>query len=202
MAINPSIGGVYGARIEGVFDGSIAVQNQFHLQKVDGGTITEGEFLDDMLDWATALLAIIKAVQSTIMIWNGVTLSSLEGIPQTVQGDFPSPIPGEISGAVLPSGCACLSYFNTGYSRRQLRKYWGGFPELQTASADGEWGSGTVSVVADVNDFLMTDYVGTNGTWRYGHYTSEASPQFVFPTSGVVQSIVSYQRRRRRGRGI
>lgn len=202
MPINPSQNAVYEVALEGVWDGAIEMRNVFHMQKVDSGVITEGQFLDDMEEYLEAILAIIKTIQATIMIWNGLTVATVEGPPQSATRSFGSPIAGEVSGAVLPSGVAVLSYMGTGYRRRQLRKYWGGMPEQATASANGEWGSGTLGVIADVQNLLLLDFDAANGTWRYGGYNTAMTPEFVFPTQAEAQSIVSYQRRRRRGRGI
>lgn len=195
------IGGVYEVALLGRFNDAIEMRNIFHLQKVDGGTIPQEEGLEDITEFLEAVLAIVKALQSTLMIWRGFTVSRLEGDPGVVEEMFSSPIAGEVSTDALPPGVAFLTYMNTGEPRRQLRKYWPGLTEGAVGPFGG-FSSTTVSDMADLSALLLNDFSGTNGDWRYGHYNSDLSPQFVFPTTFVATAVPAYQRRRRQGRGI
>jgi len=201
MAFPFNAGGVYEVSAEGTLASAIECRNVFHLQLTGSGTLSETQGLDDIEQWLTALITVIKAMQATVAIWKGFKVSNLEGTPMSVSRVFSSPIAGTNAGTLLPTGCCFLTYMPTGVRRRQLRKYWWGFIEASTDTT-GEWASSAVTYMAGVAPLLLPTQSMANGTWVVGSYQTGVPGSFVRPSSAVQQVLVSYQRRRRRGRGI
>jgi len=95
-----------------------------------------------------------------------------------------------------------LSYMPLGERRRQLRKYWGVFDKTKI-NANGVWdGAVTAAINAAIAPLMLTTFEGTNGAWRYGHYTTGAPDSFIVPVSVVTTQNPVVQRRRRAGAGI
>lgn len=202
MSLSFTIGGVYGVSLLGRINDQSEIRNVFHYQKVDGGTITQTEGLDDLEDILTALIALLTAIQTTLIVFRGFDVYALEGDPQTASRTFAAPIAGTATGDPLPFGVSMLTYFNTGVPGRQLRKYWAGLTEASNSPTGGFAGASITTPGTNVLNFLMTDQVEANGTWRYGHYRTGVPGSFVFPVDGTLQYIPSYQRRRRLGSGV
>ena len=196
-----SMGGVYEVVAEGTLNGASKVQNVYQLQKVDGGTLSQALGLADIKAWLALVLNVVKAVQTTLLVWETLTVNTLEGDNTTGSVPLTASIAGTATGDYLPAGVAMLAYMNTGVRRRQLRKYIPGTTE-GTVTAAGIYGTASTAIVAGMGTYLLNDYVGANGSWRYGHYRRGFPGSFVFPTSLTVTTNPSYQRRRRLGRGI
>lgn len=202
MALTFSQGGVYGVSLLGTWDDAVETRNVFQFQKTDPGTISEEFGLDDIEGILGALLAYITAVLHIVQVFRGFQVYRLEGDPAVAERTFGSPITGAIVSAdPCAPGVAVLSYFNTGIPRRQLRKYFGGLAE-SAFDADGNINATVLAAHADLAGNLIIPWAQLNGTWQYGGYQTGVPGSFVAPESAVTTSNPSYQRRRRRGRGI
>jgi len=114
---------------------------------------------------------------------------------------WPNLTTGGGSGGVSPSGVALLVILRTGISRVFGRKYFGGIIDGNIDS-DGFWVSGLVSAGITAAGQLLTTFIGstTLATYLPGIITSTNT--FLGFISAVVTNNPSYQRRRRKGRGV
>lgn len=201
MAITFNNGGVYSVALEGVFNSDTQIRNVFHWELLDGGSLTQEQGLDDLIDIMTAIVNIIKTVNVALMVWERIRVQNLEGAPWALLESFPSPIAGTETGDPDVRQTAILGYGGTEDRRRQLRKYIGAIGQI-SISSQGNIRSEPLADLAPLGALLMTPQEATNGIWLYGHYRTGVPGSFVYPLSWTWSNNPSTQRRRRRGRGI
>jgi hypothetical protein len=202
MAITFVDQGVYRVTAIGSFDAAVEERAVFQLRLDSGGPLSQQQGLQDIDDWLTLILNIVKAIQSTLLIWRGFAVEELDGNQNTGEIAFAA---GSVVGAdaTQPTapGVAFLQFMPTGEKNRQLRKYWGGVCE-DCLDADGNIVAGCAATLATIDTLLLNAHNGTFGDWIYGHALAGIGASFVRPSAVNTSLNPSYQRRRRRGRGI
>jgi len=194
-------GGVYQVTALQRWNDSVEMRNVFDFQLITGTPMTYQEGLDDIEEWLTLIITVLKALQTTLHIWRGFTVSQLDGSSLSGYVPFAAPIAGVLTTDALPPGVAFLTYMNTGVSRRQPRKYWGGFTESAVGPSGG-FSSSTVTAVAAIAPYFLTTQNMTNGDWIFCDAHAGVPGDTIYPMTFTGTAVPSYQRRRRQGRGI
>jgi hypothetical protein len=103
---------------------------------------------------------------------------------------------------MLPHGCAALAHARTFDPDTQAGKYVPGFSEV--ACLDSDLTGAAVTAMANYCDDWVTAFVGTEtgGTFGPGVWSTADAVFKLFIGTYVVNSVVSYQRRRKPGVGI
>jgi len=180
--------------------GSEDVVNVFQFQKLDAGSITDQDVVDDFLEIMRVIAEIVDALVKTVVVWQRIKVRNLTTQLLVGDGSFSPVIPGvSVTDPGAMGVCAVMS-FPTNVSRVTMRKFFGPVAEGVLTST-GTIGSnpGTVQL-ATLADYLLDDIVVTNGTWRFG-YLSPKTGQFQVPLAAVINTEPGYQRRRKRGVG-
>ena len=201
MAITFNPDSIWQVAANGVWNDAVETRQVYQLRLESGTPLTQSEGLGDIEEWLTDLLTILKTIQTLLHVWNSFTVADLNGIEVSGAVPFSSPLVGEATGDPLPPGVAMLGYFNTGQAHRQLRKYLPGGTEAQV-TASGLFGTSTTAIFASTVSLFLDPYSASNGLWRYGHALPGIGASWVTPVSMSVNTIPSYQRRRRQGVGI
>lgn len=180
--------------------GSEDVVNVFQFQKLDAGTITDQDVLDDFLAIMRVIAEIVDALVKTIVIWDRIKVRNVTTGLLVGDATFSPTIPGVSTTDPNAMGVAAVMSFPTNVSRVTMRKFFGPLAE-GTLSSTGQLGSnpGTVQLVT-LAAYLTDDIVEANGTWRYG-YQSPKTGNFEIPTAAIINLEPGYQRRRKRGVG-
>lgn len=194
-------GGVYQVTATSEFNGELKQQNVFDFQLLSGAPMTYQEGLDDIEEWLTLIINVLKALQATVVIWKGFSVSELNGLNNSGFVPFTADIPGTVADDPLPPGVSILTYMNTGVKRRQLRKYWGGLTET-SCDASGAWLAGAAATVAGMASYFLTTQNLTNGVWVYCDGHAGVPADTIYPFTFTTTTVPAYQRRRRQGRGI
>lgn len=191
-----------GAVVEVAAIGSAAgedIINVYQLQLVGGGGQTLEDMGDGIAEWAEDLYALVKLFCNVLVTWTGIQAQHLNGNCSTGFVPLANAQTGALNTGAVPFGAAALVTFSTGVKRVTPRKYFGILDE-SVIDVNGLIASSFLDELDAVVTFLMTDYVSSHGTWRYG-YQSPKTAEFEFPIAGSVKREPGYQRRRRRGVG-
>lgn len=201
-AMTFSDGGVYKVVVNSTFLSTTLIQNAFHMKLETGGTLDQAAGVADLQDWVTDVFTVLEPFLHSNTSVVSTSIYALEGDAQTGTIALPAPIVGDVTGVpATPRQVAMLTYMPLGESRRQLRKYWGVFPE-SILGATGFWGTTQVNTInAGLAPLFLTTFEGTNGAWRFGHYTTGVPTSFITPASVITTTNPVVQRRRRSGRG-
>jgi hypothetical protein len=180
-------------------DGGDDITNSYQLQMTSGVSVTDDQGIEDIIDWAEALLTILNDILNAVTKWRKIkvfnqTQSLLVGEEVLTAHNV-----GTLTNDPLPPGVSYLLSFPTKIPNVRLRKYFGiGDESLCTAS--GNVAASALTELLAVGAFLETEYTGSYGTWQYGHLSAKTS-SFEVPASVVATNIFAYQRRRRPGTG-
>jgi hypothetical protein len=195
------VGATFRVAVQGRWDDAVDVVNVYALNNTGSAISDEQNLIEDMIDWATALLTILKYVQNLVMIWDSIHISAWEGEWTLGTNPLAAPIAGTNDNGAAASGVAALMYFNTSTPRRQARKYFGGLDADVLVGESAQLTSAALTALSTLGVFLLDEYVGSYSTYQYGVYQIDGTPAFLLPNSGVVSATPAYQRRRRRGTG-
>lgn len=194
-----STGQVVRVDLIGDFDGTEDVINVFHYRLNTGSVTDDAAVLDDLISLLEGLVTIIKALAATLTVWRRIRVQNLSTGLLIGERNFTAPITGTQTSAAAATGAAGLLSLKTNVPRVVMRKYFGPLAANQYAN-DGKLASGTVTVLNNAANYLLSPQIKANGTWQYG-YLSPKAGEFVIPTSFASSALPAYQRRRRQGRG-
>lgn len=192
-------GAVLEIAMHGRYDSRSDIVNVYQLQFLSGGPWEFSDLVGFVEDWVQAVLAIKKALQTTLMLWQTYSVKTLDN--NIVSGKVPltPTVTGSVTGDCSPLGAAALLYMNTGQSRRQLRKYVGPVAE-SFVNTSGQLTSAGTDVTTALLAYLLPNKSFAWGTVAYGH-GNPGQNDFVRPLGGVASGTPAYQRRRRPGTG-
>lgn len=174
--------------------------NVYQVMKTNAPTSTVEDWMDDLLEFFTAIYELVAAIQAAAIVWQKIRVRRT-GEDGFVFGDavFDPPIEGLGAGDVGAAGVCALLSLTTGVSRVTMRKYFGTLAE-SVINADGEITSTALSTVLGIGTLLLEPYVASTNEIQYG-YLSPKVDGWVVPTAAIAWTEPAYQRRRRRGAG-
>lgn len=196
----PDVGEVFRTDVIGDFDGTELLVNSYQFLKVDVGTITDAELLDDLETITIALYTILKALSTVLTIWRRIHVHDVTN--DLIIGDrvWASAQSGTMTGEPgITQGSAVVN-FPTNVPRVTMRKYFGPIGELGIDST-GQMSSAVITPVAAAVALLIADFVETNGTYHYG-YESPKALTFKYAFAGNLSSIPGTLRSRKQGVGV
>lgn len=175
------------------------VQNVYHVLKVDGGSMTDADFMDDMADQLDLMYAFLTPRQITTHTYEQITGQKVFGgddlMPDTA---WPARIAGVQTADALPPQVAAMVAGQTVVSKVQGRKYLGGFTEIDNVNGVLE----SILVTALTNFALnwIGDFIFGAHTYRFGVWNKLTSV-FTPLVSDLVLGTFRTQRRRTIGFG-
>ena len=181
------------------FRGTEDVINVFDLKKTDAVAADDASILSDLEDWVNLVFSLIAAAQTIQTLYRELTAYNRTTSQVIGATTIVTPSAGSIVGDDLPPGNASLLAFPTVSGRTVGRKYLGGLA-VSTLDADGAFTAASVAAFVTIANTIRAPYAGTTSAWQYG-IVRRLDGQFFAPTGSVVGDVVSYQRRRRTGRG-
>jgi len=180
-------------------DGVEDVQNVYHVLKVSGGPVTDTVFMDDMAAQLESMYLTFVARQITSYTYNQITGQQVFGgsdiMPDVA---WPTIIAGLSTSDALPLQVTALVAGQTTSSKKQGRKYLGGFTELD--NVNGVVQPGLTSALANYALEWITDFVSGAHTYRFGVFNVLSSVFTPFVASLILGAFRT-QRRRTAGFG-
>lgn len=181
------------------YGGLAEIVNVLHFRVVTAVDTAEQDVADDLRviisDNYANFAAFMPSALDTVSI-DMYNVSQDYPMGQSQWG--PSFTGGSASGDQLAPGNSLMVIWTTLVKRVQGKTYLGPFSEASTTG--GNWNS---AVLADINSFagtMLSVQNGVNNTYRFGVW-SRVQGQFFIPSGYRIPVVVSYQRRRREGRG-
>jgi hypothetical protein len=175
------------------------VVNTYQFQYNSGVTLTDSDFMTDMLALIDALYTAAKAVWTSVVIFRRIRAYNLTAGTLLGEAPFAAPIVGTLAGEQGAFQVAGLTSFKTTLARVTMRKY---LPIGEGAVDSVSRLSGPV--VTALNTFgttLLNPIVVPSGrVYRFG-YLSPKAGGFIAPTSRQVSLVAATQRRRKPGVG-
>lgn len=185
--------------IQAEFDQTEDVVNVYEFQCGTVLGLTEAEWADELIDLATAIITVIKALQSGMTIYRRLRGVIMTQVDAGRQVEFPTPIPGTAVGDPCPSGICALQVFRTATPGVVLKKYIGTTVEPHISTI-GQFTPAAMALGAAFGAFMLAPIVTSRATWYYGKWDG-LSTLIQQPTSMYMNAEPGYQRRRRRGYG-
>lgn len=181
------------------FGGVEDMQNVFHVLKVSGGTIADTLFMTDVAAQLDLMYAFLTPRQITDYTYEQITGQMVFGgsdlMPDT---PWPVRIAGVQTADALPLQVAALVAGQTTSSKKQGRKYLGGFTEID--NVNGVIQSALATPLANFALEWITDFVVGANTYRFGVFNVLSSIFTPF-VAGLVLGAFRTQRRRTAGFG-
>lgn len=173
--------------------------NVYDMVKTDASGQDAASALSDLEDWVELVYLILRAIQTTALIYRELT--AYNTTQQTVLGavTITTPSSGTRVEDDIPPGNAAMISFPTTVGKVIGRKYFGGLGK-GTIDPDGSLTASIITTLISTANAIRAPFVGTTGEWHYGVVRS-LTGQHLIPTASVIVDTVSYQRRRRTGRG-
>lgn len=173
--------------------------NRYQWEVAAVSPIADADLLDDVADFINALYQIVKGFISIKNVFREVRVTNITQDILIGSTLAPPYVGGNGADPASPQGVSAYVYFTTAYPRIILSKYLPSNQQGVVAGTGGLSGAWLVANTAFVAA-LMTTQVETYGSYQYG-YLSPKAMQFVVPLVGIAQSVLAYQRRRKKGRG-
>jgi len=194
------IGWIFDVTLIGHIANSSIVSMVFQFLLTTGNVpLTFAQCVTDLEEVMQAVADAISPLQDETAGWDGYSVARLDGTEVSGFVALGTPTTGGITDSdPLPNQTAMVVRFNTGHSRRILKKFVPGFAESATGPS-GNFSTATVAAVASAWSFLLLPVEATEASWQYMYKTDnpEITPEIVLPVSIAVQPVPMVQRRRR-----
>lgn len=183
----------------GDFDGTDELINVYQVRQTNVAALSDAEVLEDLKDFFEALYTIFQAVFTILTVYRRVKVFNVT--TNTLIGElaFDTVVQGTQTGDPGAPGICVVANFNTQVPRVILRKFIGPVAEANL-DGNGRLSPTATNAVFNGGLTLLSDIIGTFGSYRYG-YLSSKTLAFEQPTIVSVENIPGYQRRRKQGRG-
>jgi len=169
-----------------------------------GGPYDGDDILADVISWMNTLYAYMTDSVTNDLDGSEVTLYVYDSVDDDwdeVGSDAFTWNPTNAND-YYARGVAALVNANTLDADVQGKKYYGGFTE--DTGSDGRWGSGTLSMLANVFSVWATPFVGgaSGASLVPVIWSPTKTNAFALTGTGTIPSTVAYQRRRKDNVGI
>jgi hypothetical protein len=171
----------------------------YQYQITAGSDISNAELLDDLAAIMTAIVTIIKAFSTAVAVWRRIRVQNITQDVLVGEADFAAPIAGTGTGSTGPNQASLIFNFKTSVPRVILRKYIGPLGE-DILGTTGLMLAAYVDEAADYIVELLTEQVGSYGSYLYGYQSAKAGG-FIAPDIGYVNAIPGMRGSRRAGVG-
>ena len=182
-----------------LFGGTEDQQNVYHVLKVSGGSVADTVFMADVAAQLEVMYTFLVARQITTLSYDQITGKKVFGgsdlMPDT---SWPTLTTGALTADGLPLPVAALIAGQTTGSRRQGRKYLGGFTEVD--NVNGVLQTTLVTAVVNYGAAWIADFVSGGNTYRFGVF-NVLSTVFTPFVSALILGAFRTQRRRTAGFG-
>jgi hypothetical protein len=173
--------------------------NSYEFLKVDAGSVSDLEALDDFIEIIEAIYSLIAEIMNVIAVVQKIRARNVVTKVLIGEADLNTPVEGTGANQALPWGACGLVTFPTLIPHVILKKFFGILDSGQITST-GYLTGGCTTDLASVGAYLLLDNVQANGTWLYG-FLSPKTGTFLAPGEAIVTNVPAYQRRRRPGEG-
>jgi len=187
-------------RVTAVMDHSLegAVMNVYHAKMLGAGSTDIGfmEKMRDLMDIGYGYIDNFMPDTLDFVEIRGFNVTQSQPMPTFAFNVLTS---GGVDVAdPLPSVLSCLVVGRTGVNRAIYRKFLGPFTEAN--QEDAEWTSAILTAVAQMHNYIKTAVTVSGELVQVGLYSPTLATWYPIIES-VVDSVIAYQRRRRKGRG-
>lgn len=175
------------------------IMNVYTMRLAGGGPVAEADVLTDLTVIFTALITLIKAVQSTALIYDIIRIiNKTQDSEVGIIADFVLDT-GDLASDLEPAQSAYGITLSTSRLASVGRKSIGGY-ESTGSLIGGIVVAARILDLADIGDHLTAQHVESGRTYEYGIDSVPAAAFLPFLTTSITPTVVT-QRRRRIGVG-